>query len=37
MRLQYVEMFSKFYEGGGKPFEAFSAKTKNFKIKNTDE
>lgn len=32
MRLQYVEMFSKFYEGGGKPFEAFSLKTKQFKI-----
>lgn len=31
MRLQYVEMFSKFYEGGGKPFTPFEANSKNFK------
>ena len=37
MRLQYVEMFSKFYEGGGKAFESFSLKTKNFKIKNSND
>lgn len=32
MRLQYVEMFSKFYEGGGKEFEPFSLNTKYIKI-----
>ena len=32
-RLQYVEFFGKFYEGGGRKFEAFRAKTKYYKIK----
>lgn len=34
MRLQYVEMFSKFYEGGGKSFEPFAVNSKGFRIKN---
>ncbi|BCJ94779.1 V-type ATP synthase subunit I [Anaerocolumna cellulosilytica] len=32
-RLQYVEFFGKFYDGGGRMFKAFSAKTKYFKFK----
>ncbi len=31
-RLQYVEFFGKFYEGGGRAFQPFAAKTKYFKI-----
>ncbi len=32
-RLQFVEFFGKFYEGGGKPFEPFKSNTKYVDIK----
>ncbi len=32
-RLQFVEFFGKFYEGGGKPFEPFKSDTKYVDIK----
>lgn len=32
-RLQYVELYAKFYEGGGRPFEPLSVKSKSFKFK----
>ena len=32
-RLQFVEFFGKFYEGGGKPFEPFKLKTKYVDVK----
>ena len=32
-RLQYVEYFSKFYEGGGRPFSPFKASEKYMNLK----
>jgi V/A-type H+-transporting ATPase subunit I len=32
-RLQYVEFFGKFYEGGGRAFNPFNMKTKYYKVK----
>lgn len=32
-RLQYVELFAKFYEGGGRTFEPLSVKSQSFKFK----
>ena len=32
-RLEYVEFFSKFYEGGGKAFKPFGINTKHYKFK----
>ena len=34
-RLQYVEFFGKFYEGGGKMFKPFGINTKYYKIKES--
>lgn len=34
-RLQYVEFFGKFYEGGGKIFKPFGINTKYYKIKES--
>jgi len=36
-RLQYVEFFSKFYEGGGRALEPFTIKTKYTKYRNGEE
>ncbi|MBN2852152.1 MAG: V-type ATP synthase subunit I, partial [Clostridia bacterium] len=33
-RLQYIEFFGKFYEGGGKAFTPFKRNTKYVRIKN---
>lgn len=36
-RLQYVEFFGKFYEGGGKLFQPFGMHTKYYKIKDINK
>ena len=36
-RLQYIEFFGKFYEGGGKPFNPLKMQTKYVKIKSDEE
>ncbi|HIZ22410.1 MAG TPA: V-type ATP synthase subunit I [Candidatus Blautia faecigallinarum] len=36
-RLQYVEFFGKFYEGGGRPFNPFCIKTNYVEIKEENE
>ncbi len=36
-RLQFVELFSKFYEGGGKAFEPLTFNTKFFKFKEEND
>ena len=33
IRLQYVELFSKFYEGGGRPFRPFALRSHYIRIK----
>ena len=33
LRLQYIEFFGKFYEGGGRPFAPAVYRTKNYQIK----
>ena len=32
-RLQYVEFFGKFYEGGGRAFQPFATHTRHYQIK----
>ena len=31
-RLEYVEFFGKFYNGGGKPFTPFEENTKHYRV-----
>lgn len=37
LRLQYVELFSKFYDGGGREFKVFSAKSKYVELVSKEE
>ena len=36
-RLQFVELFGKFYEGGGRAFSPFTLNTKYFKLKEENK
>ena len=36
-RLEFVEFFGKFYEGGGRPFKAFQTANKYVEIKNLNQ
>lgn len=36
-RLQYIEFFNKFYEGGGKPFKPLSVKSKHIDVIDEDD
>jgi len=36
-RLQYIEFFGKFFEGGGKGFEPFGMKTQYVDVVETEE
>ena len=36
-RLQYVEFFGKFYEGGGRPFKPFKSETKYIDVKEENK
>ncbi|MDW7739200.1 MAG: V-type ATP synthase subunit I [Bacillota bacterium] len=36
-RLQYIEFFSKFFEGGGKAFQPFGIKNSYIEVANTDK
>ena len=35
-RLQYVEFYGKFYDGGGRAFTPFKENTKYYKVKEDD-
>jgi len=35
-RLQFVEFFGKFYEGGGRPFAPFNLRTQNLVLDTGD-
>lgn len=37
IRLQYVELFSKFYEGGGRPFRPFAFRSQYIRIKEEEK
>ena len=36
-RLQYIESFNKFFEGGGRAFRPLAYRTKNFRFEENDK